>query len=175
MASSIKEKVIDLVSAPGFLEGEDIFLVEVIVQERKERARIIVVLDGDSGINIDRCAQASRKLGEALEAEDLVGVPYLLEVSSPGVEQPLKLHRQYLANVGRTLRVELADGSTQQGKLATVTEDGVVLETAPKKKKKTDAASSEADPEGIVPFADIKSAKVIVVLGQEKPGKAAIK
>lgn len=175
MANSIKDMVTELVSAPGFLDGDDIFLVEAIVQERKDRARIIVILDGDAGINIDRCAQASRKLGEALEAEDLVGVPYLLEVSSPGVEQPLKLYRQYVANMGRLLRVELTDETTREGKLIAVTELGVGLEL-PTKKKKKPATTEEPAPEvPIIPFAEMKSAKVLVVLGQEKPGKPAAK
>jgi ribosome maturation factor RimP len=171
--SSIKETVTDLVSAPGFLEGDDIFLVDVVVQERKERARITVILDGDRGINIDRCAEASRKLGEALEAQDLVPVPYLLEVSSPGVEQPLKLHRQYVANLGRLLRVELTDGATHEGRLAAVTDQGVVLESTAKKKAKKAAEPAAEAP--TLAFADIKTAKVLVVLGQDKPGKAAAK
>jgi ribosome maturation factor RimP len=83
---------------------------------------------------VEDCAELNRTLSVALDNEDLMEDSYLLEVTSPGLDQPLKLLRQYRKNVGRRVRVTAAAGITE-GILRQVTENAIVLETGKAKDK----------------------------------------
>src|SRR4051812_15883035 len=96
----LKEKIQDL--AEKSLTNPTHFLVEVAVSKHKPW-KFTVVVDGDQGITIDDCAAASRALNESLESE--ISDPYTLEVSTPGLDHPLKMKRQYKKNIGRGLKV----------------------------------------------------------------------
>ena len=61
---------------------------------------------------------------------------FSLEVSSPGLDEPLKLHRQYLKNIGRFVEVTGNDGIKKEGKLLTVTEEEIIVEEEKGKGKK---------------------------------------
>lgn len=80
--------------------------------ERRERGRRIiqVFVETDEGITIAQCGEISRELGARLDALNLLNEPYELEVSSPGVEKPLKLLRQYKKNVGRKFKIYYCEG-----------------------------------------------------------------
>lgn len=119
--------------------ASDQFLVDVVVSAKKSPGKVLVLLDGDQGITIDTCAEISRQLSKALDERNLMGDNYLLEVSTPGVDQPLKLKRQYHKHVGRSLKIKLQDGSQVEGKLAEVKEDEILLhqEIGSGKKKET--------------------------------------
>jgi ribosome maturation factor RimP len=113
------------------------FLVEIVVGGSKTKPnKISIFLEGDEGIPIDYCATISRKVGHALEEMNLIDGAYTLEVSSPGVGEPLKLHRQYQKNIGRQVQVSLKDGKTIVGKLETVSQESITLAILPEKKSK---------------------------------------
>lgn len=134
----------------------DKFVVEVLVSGKKIPRRVLVIVDGDHGITIDDCADLSRRISKELDEQGFFGDEnYLLEVSTPGVDQPLKLKRQYYKNVGRGLRVKLRD-HTEEGKLKDVSEDQIVLaqETGTGKKKETKELA--------IPFSEIEKAFVLV-------------
>ena len=97
---------------------------------------MLVVIDGDHGVNIDDCAKLSRELSKALDDASIFDASYMLEVSTPGLDQPLKLKRQYRKNIGRKLRVQRPDNSIE-GKLLEVFEDHIIVaqETGTGKKK----------------------------------------
>jgi ribosome maturation factor RimP len=84
------------------------------------------------------------------------GGDFSLEISSPGLDEPLKIHRQYKKNIGRYLDVTLVDSSKKEGKLVDATEDGIVLETESGKGKK-----KEVKQESIL-FDQIKTTKIQV-------------
>lgn len=136
------------------LEGTDVFPVEVKVLPG---ARIEVYLDSDSGLTIKRCAEVSRFLEFHLETDKLVPDSYKLEVSSPGIGQPLKLHRQYLKNIGRMVEVALNDGSTHAGKLEAVSETDITIAWEEKDKETKKKVVRNLT----IPAADIKQTKVI--------------
>src|SRR5277367_6841240 len=96
----LKEKIKEL--AETALANPAHFLVEVVVSKHKPW-KFTVIVDGDQGITIDGCAALSRTLNESLESE--ISDPYTLEVSTPGLDHPLKLKRQYIKNIGRGLKV----------------------------------------------------------------------
>ena len=84
----------------------DKFVVEVLISGKKIPKRVLVIIDGDRGITIDDCAELSRALSKEFDERAFFGDEnYLLEVSTPGLDHPLKLKRQYHKNTGRNLRV----------------------------------------------------------------------
>jgi ribosome maturation factor RimP len=98
--------------------------------------RAIVLLDGDNGAGIDECAQVSRYVGFKLEEDNVIEEAYNLEVSSPGVDTPLLMLRQYTKNIGRTVAVKMPDGVKKEGKLLAVNAADIVIEEQIKEKGK---------------------------------------
>ena len=126
--------------AESFLKDESHFVVDVITSFRSNPKKLLVILDGDKGINIDDCAEVSREVSAALDSSNLIDGAFLLEVSTPGLDQPLKTKRQYVKNVGRNVKVKLRD-KTVEGKLTAVRDNGieVVQQTGSGKKKEEKA------------------------------------
>lgn len=102
------------------------FIVDVIVSSRVGPPKVTVIVDGDNGINIDDCATISRQLSKTLDESLLLTESYMLEVSTPGLDQPLKLKRQYKKNIGRKLRVKFQE-KIVEGKLMEVTEEKITV------------------------------------------------
>src|SRR5450432_3392027 len=113
----------------GILEEEPVyFLVDLKI---KPTNNVKVFLDGDSGITIEKCVQINRKLYKKLEESAIFpSGDFSLEVSSAGLDEPLKSLRQYKKNIGRQVEVLLQDGSQKIGKLKDVNEEGILLEVA---------------------------------------------
>lgn len=110
------------------LEGnDDLFLVDVKIKGNTGNQKVLVFIDGDKGVSIDACSQLSRAVGEMLEENDVFTGKYTLEVSSPGLDFPLTLHRQYVKNIGRDLEIECVDGGKKEGKLLEVSEEMIVI------------------------------------------------
>jgi ribosome maturation factor RimP len=135
----------------------DAFLVDVHVLSGRDKA-VHVLVDTDKGIQLGDCITINRGLREVLEAEALLPDTYALEVSSPGVGSPLKLHRQYTQNIGRTVDVVLTDGRKLAGKLAAATEDELVLQTEKKNPKTKELETIST----AVPLTEVKATTVTV-------------
>ena len=131
---NLKEQIIGLL-AP-LLEDDKYFIVEIQVSPSKIRQKVTVLIDSDEGISIDECAEISRKLGDLIEEQGILPNAYTLEVSSPGVDYPLAMPRQFRKNLGRTLKVILPEGIEKKGQLLSASEEGFVLLEELKKKKK---------------------------------------
>ena len=152
----IEQKIEELVTAK-FAEEDfaDCFLVAIKLQANNV---LKVFIDNDSGLVVDQCRRVSRYLESYLDEEQWLGEQYTLEVSSPGIDRPLRLKRQYHKNIGRTLLVETKEGLKRQGVLVEVVADGFFLEelivTKVKKKKKKEIVKS------LIPFDIVEKAKV---------------
>jgi ribosome maturation factor RimP len=96
--------------------------------------RAMVLLDGDEGVKIEDCARVSRHINQKMEEDGLEEALISLEVSSPGVDFPLKFERQYPQHVGRTLAIKLLDGKEIEGKLLSI--DAAVIAVEEKIKEK---------------------------------------
>ena len=96
--------------------------------------RAMVLLDGDEGVKIEDCARVSRHINQKMEEDGLEEALISLEVSSPGVDFPLKFERQYPQHVGRTLAIKLLDGREIEGKLISI--DAAVIAVEEKIKEK---------------------------------------
>jgi ribosome maturation factor RimP len=87
-------------------------------------------------LTLDEVAEATRVVGDSLDALDLMGErPYTLEVSSPGVGRPLTGYAALRRNVGRLVALTLDDGSSVTGRVLAVTPDDVTVETPAARKQ----------------------------------------
>lgn len=109
------------------LADQNHFLVDLVVNSKSNPIKITIVLDGDKGISIDDCATLSRTFAALLDEENSLE-NYALEVTTPGLDQPLRLKRQYVKNIGREVKIQLKDKKIERGKLVESTEDTVVIE-----------------------------------------------
>ncbi len=132
----LEEKISKYVAE--ILSGQDdLFLISVLVKGKEPKQKVLVIIDGDSGVNIDQCAMISRRLGQYIEENDLISTAYQLEVTSAGIDSPIELPRQYHKNIGRGLKITKKDGSIVEGKLLAVAVDSLMLELSKGKKKQT--------------------------------------
>jgi len=115
---------------------KEYFLVDIILQKLKKKSKLIILLDGDKGINIGVCSQVTKKLNSFLDEKSILQDAYTLEVSSAGADTPLKIKRQYPQHIGRKLSINTKDNIKLEGKLQEVTEKGIfILEDKAKDKK----------------------------------------
>lgn len=142
----------------GLLEDESMFLVEIQIKGNSSQPRINIKIDGDRGVSIQTCADISRKLGLEIEAEELISTRYNLEVSSPGLDQPLRLLRQYRKNIGRGVRVELKNGSGLKGELLEVNEKNIRINSEKTGKNKKQQVFEELE----IAFDEIKLTNIII-------------
>ena len=130
------------------------FLVEIRI---KPTNNVKVFVDADEGVILSDLIEYNRKLYRQLEESSLFpDGDFSLEVSSPGLDEPLKLLRQYKKNIGRFVEITLKDSTKKEGKLVEATEDGIVIETETGKGKK-----KETKQESIL-FDQIKNTKIQV-------------
>ncbi len=137
------------------LLGTALFLVET----RVKRGNLITVsIDSDSYVSINDCATLSRHIESKLDRET---EDFELEVSSAGLDQPLKLQRQYLKNIGNDLKVITHDGKNFTAALLGVGIKDITLLIPENKKKKT------PEQEIIIALKDIKEAKIIIKISNK--------
>jgi len=147
----LKEKIKELTVAS--LTNPAHFLVDVVVSKHRPM-KFTVILDGDNGITIDDCANVSRAVNDSLE--NLIEDQYFLEVSTPGLDHPLKLKRQFEKNKNRKLKVHRQDKSIVLGMLQQVSEEKILIDAEMKEGKKMETKAME------IPFAEIEKAFVTV-------------
>ena len=104
------------------IAGTDCFLVDVKVSP----SRVLVFIDKPVGIKIEDCAEVSRFLLNDAGLDDVWEL-HELEVSSPGMDEPLKVLPQYQKRLGREVSVVTFDGLKHQGVLQAATEEGIEL------------------------------------------------
>lgn len=128
----------------ALLQGTpDVFLVNIRI---KPTNNYKIFIDADGGLDIDRCIKINRALYKQIE--ELAWYPdgdFSLEVSSPGVDEPLKLLRQYKKNIGRNVEVTFIDGAKQEGKLTVVTNEAITIEYTQGKNKKAELVNKEIE------------------------------
>jgi ribosome maturation factor RimP len=108
MMKDRRTKIIEEVAQP-IVTGLGFSLWGVHAPSAGKRTVVSIFVDGENGINLDECAQISRDVGLALEVEDVMPGPYVLEVSSPGLERRFFEPGQMRAYLGRRVKAELLD------------------------------------------------------------------
>lgn len=146
--NDLKARVQELME-PLLAEEPAYFLVFLKV---KPGHIIKVYLDGDQGLSIEKCIYFNRKLYKAIEeAGWFPEGDFSIEISSPGVDEPLLLKRQYAKNIGRKLAITLIDGTVKEGVLTTIAEDDIIIAFTEGKGKKA------VEQQLLIPFDNIKS------------------
>ncbi|MBK7432963.1 MAG: ribosome maturation factor [Chitinophagaceae bacterium] len=131
---------------------DDIFLVSLKV---KPINNIKIYLDADSGLGIEKCIRINRALYKVMEEMGLYpDGDFSLEVSSPGIDEPLKLLRQYTKNIGRFVEVQTNSDLRHEGKLIAVDGENITIEYSEGKGKKAVTVQLE------IPFSEIRQTKV---------------
>jgi ribosome maturation factor RimP len=133
---------------------DDIFLIEIKV---KPINNIKIFLDADGGLGIEKCIKINRALYKMMEEMGIYpDGDFSLEVSSPGIGEPLKKVRQYHKNKGRDVEVITTDERTITGPMQEVTEENITVVTSEGKGKKLVVK------EEVIPFEIIKQTKVLI-------------
>ncbi|WP_430933761.1 ribosome assembly cofactor RimP [Saccharicrinis sp. 156] len=149
-----KEQILEIITEK--IEADGCFIVEVKVSATN---KIMVLIDSMDGINIDYCIQISRLIESSFDREE---EDFELEVSTPGLGQPLKVLNQYKKNIGREVEVTPFESAPFKGKLTQVYEDHFSVEEEKKvkiegKKKKELKLFNHN-----YKFDEVKSVKIIV-------------
>ena len=117
-----RQQLVELLEGEFTLAGFE--LEDVVVDAAKRPARIVVIADGDVPPDVEAIAALSRRSSELLDQlED--SDPYILEVTTPGVDRPLTSERHYRRARGRKVELALSDGSKVTGRLGELA-DGVL-------------------------------------------------
>ncbi len=108
-------------------------LLDVEVKGYPGRRVVRLVVDAEGGVDVEACADLSRRVSAVLEGNDLIADSYTLQVTSPGVDRPLRTLRDFARNLGRTVRVwtrPLHDERPREvvGVIAAVGEEVVTLD-----------------------------------------------
>jgi len=148
----LKDQIKNLVEEK--LGATDCFLVDVKVSPSK----IIVYIDSMRGIKIEDCVEVNRFLQQQFEEGDVLE-RHELEVSSPGMDEPLKVIQQYRKKTGKEISIITFDGLRHTGILKSVSDDGIELEEIII--KKTEGKKEKSIELITFPFSQIKETKVI--------------
>lgn len=127
----IRQKITE--TSTPIIEGRNAFLVDLQVRPDRKAVVVQFFVDTDAGITIHQCAEISRELTLALRRGDLPAeTEYRIEVSSPGIDRPLKFLRQYHKNVGRRFLVRFlrsGEQGTLTGTLLSVENDRLTFQS----------------------------------------------
>ncbi len=150
-----KNKIEELLNT--FLtERPDLFLLDLKISIGND---ITVILDGDNGVSLQDCLDASRAIEFNIDREEH---DFSLQVMSAGLSEPLTLPRQFRKNIGRELDVLLNDSSKIEGELAKVEDDKIILVLKYRKPKEIGKGKIDVTEEKEIPYSEIKKALVTI-------------
>ncbi|MGZ4647066.1 MAG: ribosome maturation factor RimP [Blastococcus sp.] len=147
-------------------------LEELVVTPAGRRSVVRVVVDRDTGVTLDDIAEVSRAVSEVLDTNDdgMGRTPYVLEVTSPGVDRPLTEARHWRRNTGRLVTVAVGSaGSAEEvtGRITAVTDRGVELAVGATGKP---GAKKRPPTPRLVPWAEVGAGRVQVEFGRPEAG-----
>ncbi len=149
-----KEQIQSIITP--IVDEEGLFIVEITVSSSNH---ISVFVDGDKGVTIDQCIAVSRFIEQNINRDE---DDFELDVSSAGLDLPLKVTRQYLKNIGRLVDVVYKNGQKATGKLVSADDSCFNLEVEKNlivEGKKRKQLITEIDS---IKYTDIKSTKIVV-------------
>ena len=151
---TFKEQVLELLNE-ALLDKPELFLIDISISDSY---KIIVTLDGDKGVILQDCIDISKVIDNSIDREE---TDYSLEVASVGVGSPLKLVRQYIKNVGRTLIVKTGS-ETIEAELVDANQDFITLSWSAREPKKLGKGKETVQKRQEIPYNEIKEAVVTV-------------
>lgn len=145
----LKQKIAQI--AKDTSERNNLFLIDLILRGNESKRIIEVYIDGEAVVTADTLADLSRKIDDRIYQEELISGSYRLDVSSPGIDRPLKYLQQYIKHIGRKMQVKVnLNGEEKEftGKLLRIEESILFFDIE--------------NIESIIKFEQIISAKVII-------------
>ncbi|SIS96864.1 ribosome maturation factor RimP [Chryseobacterium ureilyticum] len=140
-----------------FLETrKDLFLIDLKISTGDD---ITVILDGDNGVSLQDCLDASRAIEFNMDREEH---DFSLQVMSAGLSEPLSTPRQFNKNLGREIEVMLEDSSKIEGELSKADEDKITLILRYRKPKDIGKGKVDVEEEKEIPYSEIKKALVVI-------------
>ncbi|KFE98689.1 hypothetical protein IX39_14795 [Chryseobacterium formosense] len=140
-----------------FLETrKDLFLIDLKISAGDD---ITVILDGDNGVSVQDCLDASRAIEFNMDREEH---DFSLQVMSAGLSEPLSIPRQFQKNIGREIEVLLNDSTKIEGELAKVDDEKVTLVLRYRKPKEVGKGKVDVEEEKEIPYSEIKKALVVL-------------
>ncbi|SDQ35128.1 ribosome maturation factor RimP [Chryseobacterium soldanellicola] len=140
-----------------FLETrKDLFLIDLKFSAGDD---ITVILDGDNGVTLQDCLDASRAVEFNMDREEH---DFSLQVMSAGLSEPLSTPRQFNKNLGREIEVMLEDASKIEGELAKVDDEKITLVLRYRKPKEIGKGKVDVEEEKEIPYSEIKKALVVI-------------
>ncbi|WP_067606483.1 ribosome maturation factor RimP [Nocardiopsis listeri] len=126
-AQAREERIAELLEPVLAKAGLDLEAVELTPAGKRRVLRVVV--DSDNGVDLDLVGEISQDVNEALDASDVMGeTPYVLEVTSPGVDRPLTTPRHWRRSRGRLVKVNLVEGGDLTGRVTESDDQGVTLD-----------------------------------------------
>lgn len=138
------------------LTRTDLFLVDLKISASSD---VIVILDGDNGVTLQDCLDASRAIEFNMDREIH---DFSLQVMSAGLSEPLESPRQFKKNIGREIEVMLNDSSEIEGELLSVDEEKIVLKLEYRRPKLIGKGKEDVVEEKEIPYSEIKKALVVI-------------
>lgn len=140
-----------------FLETrKDLFLIDLKISAGDD---VTVILDGDNGVTLQDCLDASRAVEFNMDREEH---DFSLQVMSAGLSEPLSTPRQFRKNIGREIEVLLGDSSKTEGELAKVDDEKITLVLRYRKPKDIGKGKVDVEEEKEIPYSEIKKALVVI-------------
>jgi len=124
------ERVRELIA--DYLAEHDIELVEIIYKRMQGEMTLRLLVDTPNGIRMDECEGLNHYIGEVLDRENVIEEHYVIDVSSPGLDRPMKSDRDFERNIGKDIEVttyEMIDGrKTHDGRFIGMDKESIVIE-----------------------------------------------
>ncbi len=156
--SVIRDRVFELVEPLLYDIGYE--LVEVEYLSMFGRWVLRLYIDKENGVTIDNCADVSRELGDIIDIKEIIDHDYVLEVSSPGLNRPLRREKDFIRAIGSTIRIKTKQAINGQknftGVLKNCTDRAVFLESSGNKIE--------------LPFNDIEKSNIVYDFDKNKEG-----
>ena len=149
----MERKTIVILVDEAILENQQLFLIDLIISSDN---KITVIVDGDIGVPLKECIRISRHIEHNLDRDI---ADFSLEVTSPGITEPLVNKRQYKKNLGRTIKIT-TELEKFEGKLTKVDENELVIEWKTRESKPIGKGKVTVSKKATLPFNNIKQAEV---------------
>lgn len=157
LTETIRQQILTFISELN----SEVYVTKMELKEGRIR-RLILLVDTDDGINMATIGEVNRKVGRWMDEKNLLDFEYAMEVSSPGVGEPLVVRRQYDKNIGRNLRVVLKAGGEVNGQLTSIDDEGVLITPYLKKNYKKGQKPILAEEGKVIAFDKILDSRVII-------------
>ncbi|MCE5311794.1 MAG: ribosome maturation factor RimP [Nitrospiraceae bacterium] len=166
----IKNRITDIAARAAQDEGLD--LVDVEIKGSGRRPIVRITIDREGGVTIGECEKMSRAVEALMDVEDPVAGPYMLEVSSPGIDRPLKTQADFNKGIGKLARIVTSSPIGEQtfflGRITDSGEGWIRLKPEEQGKKKKAAVKKEQDDSVIIPLDKITKARLEIEINKNK-------